>query len=177
MTGTTTGAKMRSSRSILVEPTPSTRRQTDSHLFFFGPTNSNAPFGQGLPKEDVWAASTRMVFNPNPNAKYIIKYVHGFEQSWGDPTGGTQSYYQLHWKAEFKRKHVFSGYFMKDAWGPYDFYRDFNITFPEQVKLDYSIRLGATGLLGSVEDERSCNQARHPDVVPVVRSGKFGFRD
>ena len=94
-----------------------------------------------------------MVFNPNPNAKYIIKYVHGFDQSTGDPTGGTQSYYQLHWKAEFKRKHVFSGYFMKDAWGPYDFYRDFNLTFPEQVKLDYSVRLGSTGQIGSVTDE------------------------
>ena len=127
--------------------------QTDSHLFFYTPTSSNAPFGQGLPAEDVWGLSSRMVFNPNPNAKYIIKLIRGFEQSTGNPDGGTRDYYQLHWKSEFKRKHVFSGYFMKDAFGPYDFYRDFNITFPEQIKLDYSVRLGTTGQLGSVEDE------------------------
>ena len=95
-----------------------------------------------------------MVFNPNPNAKYIIKLVGGLEQSTGNPEGGTREYYQVHWKTEFKRKHVFEGYFMKDAFGPYDFYRQFNITFPEQIKLDYSILLGTTGLLGSVEDER-----------------------
>ena len=94
-----------------------------------------------------------MVFNPNPNAKYIIKLVRGFEQSGKSPVGGTRKYYQVHWKSEFKRKHVFEGYFMKDAWGPYDFYNDFNLTFPEQIKLDYSIRLGTTGQVGSVEDE------------------------
>ena len=47
---------------------------------------------------------------------------------------------------------------MKDAFGPYDFYRDFNITFPEQVKLDYSVRLGATGQVGSVDDELSATR-------------------
>jgi len=96
-----------------------------------------------------------MVFNPNPSQKYIIKYIQGFEQSTGSPARGTESYWQLHWKAEFNRKHVFEGYFMKDSWGPYDFYRQFNNTFPEQVKLDYSILLGGSGAqLGSVEDER-----------------------
>jgi hypothetical protein len=131
-------------------PTP-----TDSFLFFFEPVNANVPFGAGLPKEDVWAASSRMVFNPNPSQKYIIKYIQGFEQSTGSPARGTESYWQLHWKAEFNRKHVFEGYFMKDSWGPYDFYRQFNNTFPEQVKLDYSILLGGSGAqLGSVEDER-----------------------
>ena len=126
---------------------------TDSHLFFYEPLQSNAPFGVGLPPEDVWGLSSRMVFNPNPNAKYIFRLVRGFEQSAKSPVGGTRKYYQFHWKSEFKRKHVFEGYFMKDAWGPYDFYNDFNLTFPEQVKLDYSVRLGAIGQFGSVEDE------------------------
>ena len=42
---------------------------------------------------------------------------------------------------------------MKDAWGPYDFYRDFNVIFPEQFKLDYSYLLGSSGLIGSPADE------------------------
>ena len=127
--------------------------QTDAYLFFYVPANSNLPFGGGLPAEDVWAASSRMVFNPNPQAKYIVKLVRGFEQSSGSPVDGTRKYWQLHWKSEFKRKHVFEGYFMKDSWGPYDFYRQFNVTFPEQLKLDYSVRLGTLGQVGSVEDE------------------------
>ena len=126
---------------------------TDAHQFFFTPTKTNASFGVGLPSEDVWGVSTRMVFNPNRNAKYILKLIRGFDQSTGDPDGGTRDYFQFHWKAELMRKHMISGYFMKDAWGPYDFYRQFNITFPEQFKLDYSYLLGGTGLLGSVGDE------------------------
>ena len=126
---------------------------TDSYLFFYVPASQNIPFGAGLPKEDVWAVSSRMVINPNPNAKYIIKLVRGFEQSTGSPVDGTRDFWQIHWKSEFKRKHVFSGYFMKDSWAPYDFYRQFNVTFPEQFKLDYSVRLGAIGQLGSVDDE------------------------
>ena len=130
-------------------PTP-----TDSYLFFFEPAGSNAPFGAGLPPEDVWAASSRIVMNPNRNAKYIFRVIRGFEQSTGNPNGGTRDYTQFHWKAEWFRRHTFEGYYMKDAFGPYDFYRQFNITFPEQWKLDYSIRLGTSGQIGSVEDER-----------------------
>ena len=127
---------------------------TDAHLFFFAPTRSNASFGQGLPAEDVWGVSSRMVFNPNPRQKHIINLERAYQQSAGNPDGGTRKYWQFHWKSEFDRKHVFEGFFMKDAFGPYDFYHDFNITFPEQVKLDYSVRLGSLGQLGSVEDER-----------------------
>jgi len=142
--------------------------QTDSYLFFFEPAGSNVPFGQGLPATDVWAVSSRMVFNPNPNAKYIIKLIGGLDQSTGNPEGGTRDYYQVHWKTEFNRKHVFSGYYMKDAWGPYDFYRQFNITFPEQIKLDYSILLGGTGAqFGSVEDE---NRATRLGIRTLYRS-------
>lgn len=142
--------------------------QTDSYLFFFEPAASNVPFGQGLPAEDVWAASTRMVFNPNAKSRYIIKLIRGFDQSTGDPDGGTRDFYQLHWKAEFNRKHVFSGYYMKDSWGPFDFYRQFNITFPEQIKLDYSVLLGGTGAqFGSVDDE---NRATRLGIRTLYRS-------
>ncbi len=52
------------------------------------------------------------------------------------------------------RKHYFEGYYMKDVWGPMDFHRQFNTQYPEQIKLDYSVLLGTSGWLGSVEDER-----------------------
>ena len=126
---------------------------TDAYLFFYVPAGTNLPFSAGLPAEDVWGVSSRMVFNPNPNAKYIVKLIRGFEQSSGSPERDTRDYWQFHWKAEFKRKHVFEGFFMKDAWGPYDFYRQFNVAFREQIKLDYSVRLGTLGQIGSVRDE------------------------
>ncbi len=131
---------------------------TDAHLFFYAPGRVNASFGAGLPAEDVWKVSSRMVFNPSRNAKYIVNLTRGFNQSTGDPTGGTRDYFELQGKAVLRNKHVISGYFKKDAWGPYDFYRQFNVTFPEQFKIDYSIHLGNSGGMGSVTDETNSTQ-------------------
>jgi beta-galactosidase len=114
------------------------RRPTDAYLFFFEPTGENVPFGAGLPKEDVWTASTRMVFNPNSNARYIINLLAGNEQSTGNPERGTREFYELEAKVVLRNRHIISGYFKKDAWGPYDFHRQFNVTFPEQYMIDYA---------------------------------------
>jgi hypothetical protein len=134
-------------------PTP-----TDAYLFFFEPAGVNASFGRGLPAEDVWALSSRLVFNPNQRSRYIFRLVQGFDQSTGDPTGGTRKFFELHGKALLNRRHMISGYFMKDAWGPYDFYRQFNITYPEQYRLDYAYLLGSSGMLGSKMDEERASK-------------------
>ena len=114
---------------------------TDAHLFFYNPTRTNASFGQGLPSEDVWSVSSRMVFNPTHRAKYILKLKSGYQQSTGNPDGGTRKFHELDAKVVLGNKHIISGYFKKDAWGPYDFQRQFNVTFPEQYKLDYQFFL------------------------------------
>jgi hypothetical protein len=118
---------------------------TDANLFFFTPTGGNASFGVGLPAEDVWSVSSRMVFNPKPRAKYIANLKTGFQQSTGNPDGGTRKFYELSGKIVLANKHIISGYIKKDAWGPYDFHRQFNVTFPEQYKLDYAIVLDGSG--------------------------------
>ncbi len=117
-------------------PTP-----TDSYLFFFDEGGFNAPFGQGLPAEDIWKVSNRMVFNTHRDFKLITNLVAGQQQSTGDPNGGAREFYEADAKFIFNRKHILSGYFKKDAWGPYDFHRQFNVTYPEQYKLDYSLLL------------------------------------
>ncbi len=114
---------------------------TDSHLFFFEEGGFNGAFGVGLPAEDVWQVSSRMVFNPSNYARYIANFSVGFLQATGAPEGGTRKFYEMAGKAVLGRKHIISGYVKKDAWGPYDFHRQFNITYPEQVKLDYSVLL------------------------------------
>ena len=131
---------------------------TDANLFFFTQGATNASFGEGLPAEDVWTVSSRMVINPSQSAKYIVKLIRGFNQSSGNPTGGTRDYSELHGKAVLGGKHIISGYFKQDAWGPYDFHRQFNVVFPEQFKIDYSILLGTAGGLGSVTDETNASQ-------------------
>ena len=98
------------------------------------------------------------MFNPNRRATYIADLIKGFNQSTGSPIGGTRDYYEIHGKAIFGGKHTLSGYFKKDAWGPYDFHRQFNAVYPEQYKVDYSIRLGDSGGISSGLDETNATQ-------------------
>ncbi len=114
---------------------------TDSYQFFFEPTRSNPAFGVGLPPEDVWEVSSRMVYNPSVNTRIIANVQRGFLQSTGDPNGGTRKFWEFDAKVVLADRHVISGYFKKDAFGPYDFHRQFNITFPEQFKLEYTLLL------------------------------------
>jgi len=154
-------------------------KATDANLFFLEQLGINASFGEGLPAEDVWTVSSRMVFNPSPGQKYITRVIRGFDQSTGDPNGGTRDYWEFHWKAIFGGRHTFEGFFLKDAWGPYDFYRQFNVTYPEQVKLDYSILLGGnTGSHGSAQSEDNATRIgirahyragdEHSDLDPII---------
>jgi hypothetical protein len=112
---------------------------TDSYLFFYQEGNTNAPFGKGLPAEDVWLAKSRIVMNPNPNLRIITNLSAGFQQSTGAPDGDAQEYYGIEGKVRINNKHIFNYYVKKDDWGPYDWYRQFNITYPYQYKLDYSV--------------------------------------
>ena len=120
-----------------------------------------------LPAEDVWAASSRMVYNPGPGRKFITRLVRGFDQPTGDPEGGTRDFWEFHYKAIFGR-HTIEGFFLKDAWGPYDFYRQFNITYPEQIKVDYSILLG--GSSGSFKSLRDEDRATRIGIRAIYRS-------
>ena len=140
---------------------------TDANLFFYEPGRTNASFGSGLPAEDVWAVSSRWVFNPKPGRKHIAKVIRGFDQPTGDPDGGTRDYLEFHYKTYLGR-HRLEGYYLQDAWGPYDFYRQFNITYPEQFKIDYSILLG--GSSGSFTDARTEDRATRVGIRGIYRS-------
>ena len=131
---------------------------TDAYLYYNSEANSNATFGTGLPAEDVWTVSSRMVINPNRHTKYIVSLIKGFNQSTGNPDGGTRDYYEVHAKAVLNGRHTVSGYYKQDAWGPYDFHRQFNAVYPEQFMLDYSVRLGNAGVVSSLTDETNATQ-------------------
>ena len=118
---------------------------TDSYLFFFDQGGFNAPFGVGLPAEDIWTVSSRMIFNPSVDRKYIFRVTRGLGQSTGDPTGGSRKFWNLSGSMIVDKTHYFDWSYAKDHWGPYDFYRQFNITYPTQLMLDYSYLLDNKG--------------------------------
>lgn len=115
-------------------PTP-----TDANQFFFRPSGTNASFGEGLPAEDVWLAKSRMVINTEGGTNVILNLEAGSQQSTGTAEGPTREYYKAGAKFWLTNDHIIEAYAYKDAWGPYDFYRQFNQTYPWQYKLDYSV--------------------------------------
>ncbi len=129
---------------------------TDSHMFYYLEGQTNAPFGIGLEEADVWLGRGTFVLNPNPNLMITGDVEIGRQQSTGTPEGGSKDYYTLGTKFKFNRKHVFETYAKKDAWGPLDWYRQFNITYPYQFMFDYSM------LIDRIYDE--------------LISGRLGFR-
>lgn len=112
---------------------------TDANLFFYQDGNTNAPFGSGMPKEDLWLAKGKFMMNPNNSLKIISNLEVGKQQASGNPDGDSPEYISLDAKFVINNKHYISGYAKKDAWGPLDWYRQFNITFPYQFSLDYSV--------------------------------------
>jgi hypothetical protein len=125
---------------------------TDSYLFFFEPTGDNAAFGEGLEDQNVWQVWSRMVFNPSSRTRIITRLLAGNQQADGSPEGDARTFYEAEGKLVFDRRHILEGYVKKDAWGLYDFYEQFNITFPWQYKLDYSY------LLDNKRDEKTSSK-------------------
>ena len=113
---------------------------TDSYQFFYQEGNFNAAFGQGLVEKDVWKAISRIVINTESDMKFVNHLEAGFQQSDGG-AGSTRKYYSLEFDIDVRDRHTLAGYIKKDQWGPYDFFRQFNVTYPWQFKLDYMYKL------------------------------------
>lgn len=145
--------------------------ETDANLFFYQEGNTNAPFGSGMPAADVWLAKGRFILNPNPGLKIIANLEGGKQQASGNPDGDLAEFVSLSTDLVINRRHYISSYIKKDAWGPLDWYRQFNITFPWQAMLDYSVlidnflsksrssRLGFRTLFRTLDENSPTNEA------------------
>lgn len=111
---------------------------TDSDRFFFEEANTNASFGKGLDAEDVYLIKSKIYLNPGKSAKYIFDIQRGKQQSTGKPDEESVVFTSFQAKAVIDSKHIISASYKKDAFGPYDFYRQFNLTYPEQYTLEYT---------------------------------------
>ncbi len=161
------------------------KADTDAHLFYYQEGETNAPFGSGLPDVDVWLAKGIFVVNPNPNFKGIINLEAGKQQSTGNPDGDAADFYSLTAKLTFNKKHYISTYVKKDSWGPYDWYRQFNITYPYQYMLDYSIlidnffdtetssRIGIKALFRNLDENSPINEGDGRDHDYEFQTGLY----
>lgn len=97
-------------------------------------------FPNAVPAKDLWEAHTRLVSKASPDLGVIANFYAGNAQSNGSDArviqrvgGDIRLIYN-------KLKLVHS--FKINDWGPFDYHRDFNLTYPVQLMLDVSTSIG-----------------------------------
>lgn len=157
----TTGVEM----LITYDPTPGTwmyewdnDRREDAKLAFstgfvyrHHPTAQDAAIGflanrtlfafpGSAPARDLWESNTRIVSKLSPDFGVIGNIYFGNGQARGSDDR-TIERYGGDIRLIYKKLKVTHG-FKIDDWGPFDYHRDFNLTFPVQLMLDISTTLG-----------------------------------
>ncbi|MGD8414033.1 MAG: glycosidase, partial [Candidatus Latescibacterota bacterium] len=106
------------------------------------------PFAGAPPAQELWEVWGRIISAPSPNIRFIADFytgpneANGFDPSWQDLTlnrrimrRGVNA--RLAWG---QQAYEVSAKF--NDWGPYDYHRDFNLTYPLQLTADVSHTLG-----------------------------------
>ncbi|MCK4907675.1 MAG: hypothetical protein KAS64_08995 [Spirochaetes bacterium] len=126
-------------------------KDADAEIYWLTEAQKTIGFPIGLPADDVWRVISKQVFNPNRNLKIINRIeVAQMQPSRfaGDPDQAVNlpdyKKYRIvrfiKWKADIRmaKRYRFQFEVIKDGWGPYDYMREFNLTYPWQINFDYS---------------------------------------
>jgi len=111
----------------------------DAHIGFLANRTFFA-FPNSVPAEDLWEIHSKMVSKLSPELNIIGNFYYGNGQANGDSDrlikrfGGDVRMIYNKMKVETHVK--------VNDWGPFDYHRDFNLTFPLQLMLDVSTSLG-----------------------------------
>ena len=97
-------------------------------------------FPGAAPAQDLWEVHARVVSKLGPELGWIANLYTGTAQARGsDERLIMRSGVDL--RMIYKNMKVVGAYRLND-WGPFDYHRDFNLTFPQQFSLDLSTTLG-----------------------------------
>ena len=135
-------AKFAMSAGFVYKHLPTTQ---DAHIGFLANRQFFA-FGQSAPAEDLWEAHTRVVSKLSPELGMIGNFYYGNGQANGD-SDRTIKRFGGDVRMIYKNMKVISHVKVND-WGPYDYHRDFNLTFPLQLMVDFSTSLGKQDWFG-----------------------------
>jgi hypothetical protein len=108
--------------------------------FYFDVAGGRHPFPEGVPARDVWELGARVVGASRPNLRLV---VHGFG---GNPQGnGDNARQPRRYGGDFRVTWgplALAGHAKFNDFGPFDYYRDFVLTYPLQLMGDISWNLG-----------------------------------
>jgi hypothetical protein len=129
-------AKFAFSTGIVYRHLPTTM---DAAIGFLSDRTAFA-FEKSAPAEDLWESNTRIVSKLNPDLGLIANIYFGNGQANGDSertinrSGGDV-------RVIYKKVKAVTSLKFND-WGPFDYHRDFNLTFPVQSSIDISTSIG-----------------------------------
>ncbi len=111
----------------------------DGHTGFLADRTVFA-FADSAPAEDLWEIHSRMVSKVSPDLGLVGNFYYGNGQGNGDSQRLIKRF-GADIRALYKKIKVQTHVKVND-WGPFDYHRDFNLTFPLQLMLDVSTTLG-----------------------------------
>jgi len=111
----------------------------DAHIGFLS-NRAFFAFPNSAPAEDLWEVNSRMVSKLSPDLGIIANFYAGNGQGNGD-SDRTIERFGFDVRTMYKKWKLMYALKVND-WGPFDYHRDFNLTFPVQTMLDLSLSLG-----------------------------------
>ncbi len=111
----------------------------DAHIGFLADRTFFA-FPNSAPAQDLWEVHSRMVSKLGRDFGIIGNFYYGNGQGNGD-SDRTIKRFGGDIRMIYKKMKVTSHVKVND-WGPFDYHRDFNLTFPLQLMLDVSTTIG-----------------------------------
>jgi hypothetical protein len=130
-------AKFAVSAGVVYRHLPTTQ---DAAIGIFADGRTIFAFPGAAPAKDLWEVNARLVSKVNNNFAFIANLYAGDAQANGSDQR-TIRRYGMDLRAIYKHLKLNSFVRIND-WGPYDYHRDFNLTFPLQLMADLSFSSG-----------------------------------
>lgn len=112
----------------------------DAAIGILGNGRTTFVFPGSAPAQDLWEANTRIVSKLNPNFGVIANILVGNGQANGNDKR-TINRFGIDVRTIYKKIKLTTIAKFND-WGPFDYHRDFNLTFPMQLIADISTEVG-----------------------------------
>ncbi len=112
----------------------------DAAIGILGNGRTTFVFPGSAPAQDLWEVNTRLVSKINPDFGIIGNIYFGNGQANGSDAR-TINRYGMDIRTIYKKMKLMTTVRIDD-WGPFDYHRDFNQTFPLQLIGDWSIEIG-----------------------------------
>jgi len=101
---------------------------------------STFPFPGAPPAKDLWEVHTRIISKLGPDFG-VIAVLYGGDAQANGSDARTINRYGMDLRMMYRHLKI-SSFVRVNDWGPYDYHRDFNLTFPLQLMADVSTSAG-----------------------------------